>query len=294
MQQSDAPGIAPHPNPPPERGEGVRAALSIAARALAAVSDTPRLDAELLMAQALGRTREQLLLAHLDDPEPAAFAALIARRLAHEPIAYITGTRAFWTIELQVGPGVLVPRPDSETLIEAAIDHFGPSAPGRILDLGTGPGTLLLAALSHWPGATGLGVDASPVALDYARRNAQALGFADRARFQNGDWAAGVAERFDLVLANPPYIGTSEALPRDVAEHEPGEALFAGADGLDDYRRIVPDLARLLNPGGIAVLEIGATQADAVAALVASAGFQAGLRRDLGGRPRVITVTSMG
>src|SRR3569623_3259819 len=133
----------------------IRAALADAARDLAPVSGTPRLDAELLMAHALGVTREQVLLRHLDDPTPDAFAALLDRRLAHEPVAYITGTREFWTIELAVGPGALIPRPDSETLIEAAVDQFAGRAPAPILDLGTGPGTLLLAALAQWPEACG-------------------------------------------------------------------------------------------------------------------------------------------
>ncbi|MEZ0241791.1 MAG: peptide chain release factor N(5)-glutamine methyltransferase, partial [Sphingomonas sp.] len=225
----------------------------------------------------------------LDDPEPAGFAALIARRLAHEPVAYITGSRAFWTIELAVGPGALVPRADSETLLEVAVAHFGERSPARILDLGTGPGTLLLAALDQWPSATGIGVDASEQALAYARRNAEALGMADRAEFRTGDWADGLTERFDLILANPPYIGTGEELPSEVRDHEPGAALFAGADGLDDYRRIVPDLPRLLAPRGIAVLEIGSTQAEAVSALVGKHGLRPGVTRDLQGHSRVVS-----
>jgi len=242
------------------------------------------------MAHALGLSREAMLLAHLDAPEPAAFAALVARRLNNEPVAYITGRRAFWTIELAVGPGVLIPRPDSETLIEAAIDHFGDRSPATILDLGTGPGTLLLAALSEWPGARGLGVDASATALDYARGNAEALGLADRATFRLGDWAAGIGERFDLILANPPYVATGDALRADVRDHEPAAALFAGADGLDDYRRIVPTLSALIAPGGAAVLEISATQGDAVAALAAAQGLSTALRHDLAGRPRALIV----
>ncbi|HVJ01612.1 MAG TPA: peptide chain release factor N(5)-glutamine methyltransferase, partial [Sphingomonas sp.] len=209
-------------------GRGARAALVEAARTLTPVSDTPRLDAELLMAHALGTTRDQLLLRHLDAAVPDTFDALVRRRLAHEPVAYITGTRAFWTIELQVGPGALVPRPDSETLIEAAIEYFGDRSPGRILDLGTGPGTLLLAALDQWPEAQGLGIDASEQALGYARANAERLDMAGRAEFRLGDWAAGIDARFDLILANPPYIGTAEPLPAEVREHEPASALFAG------------------------------------------------------------------
>lgn len=266
----------------------IRHAITAATASIATVSDTPRLDAELLMAHALGVSRDDLLLRHLDAAVPIAFDTLVARRLAHEPIAYITGTRAFWTIDLAVGPGALVPRADSETLIEAAIDHFAGRAPATILDLGTGPGTLLLAALDQWPEATGLGVDRSPQALAMARANAARLAMAGRARFVEGDWAAGIEARFDLILANPPYIGTGEILPPEVREHEPAGALFAGQDGLDAYRIIVPDLPRLIAPGGVAVLEIGHTQADAVGALVAAAGLGWSLRRDLAGRPRAI------
>lgn len=266
----------------------VRHALTRAAMRIADVSDSPRLDAELLAAHALGCSREAMLLARLDDPAPATFEELVQRRLTHEPVAYITGSRAFWTIDLLVGPGVLVPRADSETLIEAAVDHFAGRSPQRVLDLGTGPGTLLLAALAEWPNAAGLGVDASEQALDYARRNGQALGMTGRVAWIQGDWAAGIEGPFDLILANPPYIGTGEVLPHEVAGHEPAGALFAGADGLDDYRRIIPDLPRLLTPGGIAAIEIGHAQGDAVLALVSAAGLPARLVHDLGNRPRCV------
>jgi release factor glutamine methyltransferase len=270
----------------------VRAALTAATGHLAAVSDTPRLDAELLMAHALGTTREQLLLRHLDDPTPDTFATLIDRRLKHEPVAYITGTRDFWTISLAVGPGVLIPRPDSETLIEAAVEHLSDvEASLRILDLGTGPGTLLLAALAHWPEANGLGVDTSPDALDYARRNADLLDLADRASFRLGNWAEGVAGDFDLILCNPPYIAADESLPAEVREHEPGAALFAGPDGLDDYRIIATQLPRLIAPGGMAAIEIGATQAQAVSALLIAQGLKVAVRRDLAGRDRCVIAT---
>ncbi|WP_066724632.1 peptide chain release factor N(5)-glutamine methyltransferase [Sphingomonas pituitosa] len=269
----------------------VRAALADAARQLESVSDTPRLDAELLMAHALDTTRDVLLLGRLDDPAPEGFAALVARRLTHEPIAYITGTRAFWTIDLAVGPGVLIPRPDSETLIETALAWFGDRTPVRILDLGTGPGTLLLAALAEWPEALGLGVDASEVALGYARRNAEALGMRARADFRPGDWTKGIEGRFDLILANPPYIGTAEPLPPQVLDHEPAEALFAGSDGLDDYRRIIPALPALLAPGGAAILEIGWTQGEAVSLLGQEHGLSPSVYKDMGGRPRVVRLT---
>ena len=270
----------------------VREALTAPARRLEAVSMTPRLDAELLMAHALGMSREDMLLSAMDGEAPAAFAALLARRLAHEPVAYITGRRAFWTIELEVGPGVLVPRPDSETLIEAAIDRFGSRGPATILDLGTGPGTLLLAALDQWPQARGLGIDRSEDALAYARRNAARLGLGDRTELRLGDWGEGIEGRFDLVLANPPYVAADADLPPDVADHEPAAALFAGADGLDDYRRLAPQLPRLIAPGGIACVEIGAGQKQAVAALFGAAGLRVASRDDLAGVARCLVLAN--
>ena len=267
-------------------------ALSRATQQLAASSDTPRLDAELLMAHALGLGRDRLIL---DDPRgeaPPAFFDFIERRSAGEPVAYITGRRAFWTIDLEVGPGALVPRPDSETLIAAAVEHFaGTPGPARILDLGTGPGTLLLAALDEWPNSSGIGVDASEAALGYARRNAERLGLSGRAELRLGDWADGIDERFDLVLCNPPYVREDEPLQRDVAEHEPGEALFAGPEGLDSIRRIAPEMPRLLAPGGLAAIEIGPDQADDAEGLLARNGLSARVDRDLGGRDRAVILT---
>jgi release factor glutamine methyltransferase len=264
----------------------VREALAAAAARLAPVSDTARLDAELLMAHALGVERETMLLSRRDEPAPPAFAPLVERRMSREPIAYITGRRAFWTIELEIGPGALVPRPDSETLIEAALDHFGEAGPARILDLGTGPGTLLLAALDQWPEATGLGVDRSAAALDYARRNAKG-----RAEFRLGDWGVGIDERFDLVLCNPPYVAGAADLPADVVAFEPHAALFAGGDGLDAYRALAPQLGGLLAPGGMICLEIGAGQGKAVAALMTKAGFTIESRKDLKGIVRCLVLT---
>ncbi|WP_294395760.1 peptide chain release factor N(5)-glutamine methyltransferase [uncultured Sphingomonas sp.] len=264
-------------------------ALAAAARRLAPVSDTPRLDAELLMAQALGERREDMLLAARDRAVPPAFENLIARRLAHEPVAYITGRRPFWTIELAVSPAVLIPRPDTETLMEAAVAHFGKAGPRRILDLGTGSGALLLAALSEWPDATGLGVDMSEAALAVAQANALALALDSRAAFAWQGWETGAEGGFDLVLCNPPYIAISEALPPDVLDHEPHSALFAGADGLDDYRLIAAALR--LPPGGVACIEVGMTQADAVSALLGAQGFLTQVRRDLAGHQRCVVAT---
>ncbi|ALJ11294.1 protein-(glutamine-N5) methyltransferase, release factor-specific [Sphingopyxis macrogoltabida] len=272
--------------------EDGKQALRDAAERLAAVSDTPRLDAELLMAHALGIERQALLLDPARFAVPGDFAALIDRRMAHEPVAYIVGYRDFWTIRVAVGPGVLIPRPDSETLVEAALAHVEDrEASLHILDLGTGPGTLLLALLSELPEAAGLGVDVSAEALAFARRNAGELQIQDRAIFREGDWTDGVAGQFDLILCNPPYIADCEQLMPDVADHEPAGALFAGPDGLDDYRRIIPDLPRLLAPGGVAILEIGASQLISVSALAEAAGFTIRCRRDLGGRDRALLLT---
>jgi release factor glutamine methyltransferase len=266
-------------------------AMSRATSTLSGTSDTPRLDAELLMAHALDMERDTLLLSKQEGPVPSAYAHFIERRTQGEPVAYITGKRAFWNIELEVGPGALVPRPDSETLIAAAVEHFaGTPGPKRILDLGTGPGTLLLAALDQWPKATGVGVDSSNDALGYARRNAKRLGLAERAFFKRGDWAEGISERFDLVLVNPPYVAEGEELGPGVAEHEPAEALFAGAEGLDDYRRLAPEIGRLLAPGGLAAIEIGHEQADAVRDLLKAQGLAPTLARDLAGRPRAMLI----
>lgn len=267
----------------------IRHALANAERRLAAIPGQPRQDAELLMAHALGTSIGAMHL-RLDAEAPAAFPALLQRRLAREPIAYITGRAGFWTIDLEVGPGVLIPRADSETLIEAAVEHFGPRAPANILDLGTGPGTLLLAALDQWPPAHGLGIDASEAALAYARRNAQLLHLTDRAEFRHGDWAQGLDNSFDLVLCNPPYIEANAPLDPDVADWEPAAALFAGADGLAAYRRLAPFMRRLLAPGGVACVEHGQGQAQAVAALFLPHRFTISSRADLRGIERCLVL----
>jgi len=270
---------------------GISSALADAARRLIPVSDTPLLDAELLLAHAIGVDREQLLLDPPDDI-PGAFETLVARREGGEPVAYIVGKRAFWTIELEVAPGVMVPRPDSETLIDAAVEHFRATAgPSRILDLGTGSGALLLAALDQWPRATGIGVDRSEAALAIAQRNAARLGMAGRAELRAGDWGDGIGERFDLILCNPPYVAVAAELGPGVAEHEPPDALFAGDDGLDALRALGPQLPRLIEPGGLAAVEIGFNQAVGAAALLARDGLSARLARDLAGRPRALLLT---
>lgn len=243
------------------------------------------------MAHALGISREAMILTRLGDPVPDGFAALVLRREAHEPIAYLTGNRAFWTIELTVGPGVLVPRADSETLIEAAVAHFaGRAGPASVLDLGTGSGALLLAALAEWPEARGIGLDASEAAIAVARDNVRRLGMADRARIETGGWD-GMDGPHDLILCNPPYIATDAVLPLEVRVHEPATALFAGDDGLDDYRRIAQVLRPQIAPAAVACIEIGSDQGDSASALFRAQGMSVEVRQDLGGRDRCLVVT---
>lgn len=272
---------------------GLAPVLREATAALEGISPTPRLDAELLLAHALGMDRSAMLLRQHDINAPDSYADLLARRMADEPVAYITGVQAFWDLELCVTPDVLIPRSDSETLLEAAVDWFvEDQAPTHIADLGTGSGALLLAALSIFPDAAGIGIDASAGALAVASDNAQRLRFADRAQFERrdwtkADWTEGLG-RFDLILCNPPYIEDAATIAPMVSDHEPHSALFAGADGLNDYRILIPCLRHLLHAGGVAFFEIGYNQADSVRALGAEAGYLTELRHDLAGNPRVI------
>jgi len=270
----------------------IAAALTAAARDLAETSDTARLDAEVLMAHVLGVTRSDLILRHLHDAVPARFADLVERRRAHEPVAYIVGHQEFWGLDFAVSPDVLIPRGDTETLIAVAVERLRGRPPARVIDLGTGSGALLLAALHQWPGAQGIGIDRSAAAREVARSNAERLGLADRAQIIAGDWTqaewSASLGRFDLVLANPPYVETDAVLDASVRGFEPHGALFAGEDGLDDYRLIVPQLSGLLAPGGLALIEIGATQAGAVCALADAAGLASHVHADLAERPRAV------
>lgn len=268
----------------------VAEALRAATQRLAATSDTARLDAELLMAHALGCTRSDLLLRHMREPAPAGFAALVERRVRHEPVAYITAHAEFHSLNLRVTPAVLIPRGDSEVVVEAAL-ALAPQ-PGRILDLGTGSGALLLAVLAHLPQARGVALDRSAEALAVAVDNARRLELAERVAARLADWhRPGWADdlpAFDLVLCNPPYVENDAPLAPSVRDYEPAGALFAGTDGLDDYRALLPQLPGLLNPRGVAVFEIGATQAEAVAAMAHGHGFATELRHDLAERPRAL------
>ena len=267
-------------------------AVADAARQLSATSDTARLDSELLMAEALHIDRDRLILAPPERDVPKRFWSMVERRSKGEPVAYITGRRAFWNIDLHVGPGVLVPRPDSEVLIASAIEHFETtSGPKRILDLGTGPGTLLLAALDIWPDASGVGIDVSRRAMSYASANSRRLGFEARVKLKIGNWAEGIEERFDLILCNPPYVAAGAELGPGVREYEPDEALFAGESGLDAYRALAPELPRLLNKQGLAAVEIGHDQGESVPALLARDGLRARVANDLEDRPRAVLLT---
>ena len=270
----------------------VNEAIRAATIRLGAGTDSARFDAELLMAHALGTTRSDMFLKRMADPAPAAFDALIERRAGHEPVAYITGEAHFWGLRLAVSPAVLVPRADSETLIEAAQSTLANHPPKRILDLGTGSGCLLLAALNEWPEAQGVGIDSNADALAVAARNAELHARPGQVSLLQRDWNSGGwgsdLGQFDLILANPPYVEDAADLEPTVRDHEPAGALFAGPEGLDDYRVLIPQLPVLLQGGGVAMVEIGAAQADQVSAIAAHAGFAVTLHRDLGERPRAL------
>jgi release factor glutamine methyltransferase len=267
----------------------VRAADALRAAAARIGGPTGRLDAEVLLAHLVGMNRSRMLLTSELWINEQDYENLVSRRVAGEPVAYIIGAREFWSLDLQVTDAVLIPRPDSETLIVAALELCKP-APRRILDLGTGSGALLLAALSEWPEATGVGIDASPAALAVAAGNAERLGFTARTAFRLGDWGQGLNERFDLVLSNPPYVEDNAVLSVEVRDHEPASALFAGPEGLDDYRRLIPQLPGLMTEPGVAIVEIGATQAAAVLEFGAAAGLSGSVRQDLAGLDRAVVL----
>lgn len=260
------------------------ALAAITARLKAAGIEEPRREARLILAAALGTNAAGLMAR--DEVDEAAYEPLLARRAAREPLAYIAGRKEFWGLEFAVTPVTLIPRPDTETLVEAVLESG--LKPGTVLDLGTGTGCLLLAVLHECRAAFGVGVDINPAAAALARRNAAALGLSPRAAFLAGSWAESLGGKFDLVLSNPPYIehGDLAGLMPEVRNHEPGTALDGGADGLAAYRAIIADLPRILAPNGLAVLELGAGQAISVAALAAAAGFSCTLRRDLAGIER--------
>jgi release factor glutamine methyltransferase len=275
--------------------ETIDRAVREAARRLAAsgVEDALR-DARLLMRAVRGWDAATLFARQQEPLAPAdaaAFAGLVARRRSREPVSRILGRREFWSLDLALGPATLDPRPDSETLVEAALAHA--ADPRRVLDLGTGSGCLLLATLSERPRAFGVGLDRSEGALRTARANAISLGFGGRSAFVLGDWTDMLGPGFDLVLANPPYIPAGEiaGLEPEVRGFDPAAALDGGADGLDAYRRIFADLGRILAPDGTALFEHGQGQDAAVAAIARGAGFDIiATPRDFSGVVRVCAV----
>lgn len=279
-------------------GETVGAFLCQAGQVLrAAAIENPRLEARLLLAHAMGWTQEALLREpRAPVPADAAvrFGAALKARLGKAPMAHILGRQGFWTLDLEVSPATLVPRPDTEALVEAALELFpAREAPLRVLDLGTGTGCLLLAVLAERPRAFGIGVDRVPEAAGLAAANARRNGLADRAAFLAGDWATAIGGRFDLVLSNPPYIESAAiaGLMPEVAKHEPRSALDGGEDGLAAYRVIAEALPALLLPGGAAVIELGQGQRGAVESLALGAGLAlGGCRADLGGIDRALVL----
>lgn len=263
-------------------------------RLKAAGVDSPVMDARLLVEAAAGVVRLDILTdpyRELSSEAVARLDAFTSRRAAREPLAYVLGRAAFWTLDLAVSPAVLTPRPDTETLVEAALVALPVDAPARVLDLGTGSGAILLAILRERPLAEGLGIDISAPALAVARANAAALGLDAQARFREADWGAGIEGPFDLVVSNPPYIVRAEIadLAPEVAQYEPRLALDGGPEGLDAYRRLAPDIFRLLAPGGRFALEVGQGQARAVIEIVRLAGLAPeAVRPDLAGIGRVV------
>jgi release factor glutamine methyltransferase len=258
------------------------------------VAENPRLEARILLAHALGLTRNDLIRDPNRLVDTIVLETLLARRAAHEPLALIVGHREFWSMEFQVSPATLIPRPDSETLIEAALAAFANRPPPqKIIDLGTGTGCLLLALLKEFPRAFGIGLDLGPDAAALAKGNATRLGLAERAAFMAGDWTNPLSGRFDLIVSNPPYIAgpAIETLMPEVARHEPRRALDGGLDGYDAYRTILPHLRHHLEPGGTAILELGLGQAYYVNDLARDAGLATSLRHDLADIPRAIVLT---
>ncbi len=276
----------------------VGAAFDEASRRLSGAGiSSARLDARVLMSSVLGLD-QATLYGHPERPlsagEGAHLAGLVARRESREPLAQILGRREFWSLPMAVTAETLIPRPETETLVEAALDRLSDSDAGiSILDLGTGSGCLLLALLSELPAAWGVGVDISAAALATAAANAQSLGLAERSRFVLADWGSCLHYRFDLIVANPPYIGDGElaGLAPEVAAFEPRQALMGGPDGMDAYRALLPQLCGLLATDGAVFLEIGAGQGVPVATMIQHHGLQLiDVKRDLSKIERCLVI----
>jgi release factor glutamine methyltransferase len=271
----------------------------IAASLAAAGIENARSEAWLLLAAATGRERVALIAGApetLTAEQQARLEEVIRRRRAREPLPYILGEKEFWSLSFEVGSAVLIPRPESETVVEAALAQLPErDRPLRVLDLGVGSGCLLLALLSELPQATGLGIDDSPAALALAQRNAERLGLAARADFRRGHWGEGVRQSFDVIVSNPPYVAERDwdALQPEIREFEPKAALVGGPCGLAAYRALAPECARLLAQGGVCALEIGFAQGGPVVALLAAQGLiVTERRRDLAGIERCLVARS--
>lgn len=269
-------------------------------RTIGSASATAPLDARVIVAHLLGCVPAQLALRDdeaIDAATAEAARAMAARRVAGEPVARLTGEKEFWGLTFALAPATLVPRPDTETLVEAALaridEDWSRQATLRLLDLGTGSGAILIALLSELKHSEGLGIDLAEAAVATARANAERHGLGGRATFAVGDWTGRVKGAFDVVTANPPYIETRAmaGLPVDVRDYDPHLALDGGADGLDAIHAILADLGRVLAPGGVAFIEIGAGQAATVAELAEAHGFAATFRRDLAGHERVAVLS---
>jgi release factor glutamine methyltransferase len=265
------------------------------ARLQAAGVDGPVIDARLLVEAAAGASRTDIIADPkrvLTDEQQATLEDFIARRERREPVSHILGRKGFWKIMLQVNANVLTPRPDTETVVELVLRDLPEGKPFSILDLGVGSGAILLAILAERPAGKGLGIDVSDEALAVARENAANLGLAGKVALLRGDWTRGLGDAsFDVVVSNPPYIRSAEidALAPEVRDHEPRLALDGGADGLDAYRELAPEILRVLKPGGRFAVEIGFDQAVEVEALFKAAGAQGlATHKDLANRDRVV------
>jgi release factor glutamine methyltransferase len=281
-------------------GQTIEAARrKLTARFRSGAVDTAELDARILVGAVLGLDLTGVIAKAarvLTSDETIRLGDFARRRLKGEPVARILGTREFWGLPLKLSTATLVPRPDTETVVELALEMLRAGRPAnhplRIADIGTGSGAILLALLSELPDAYGIGTDISETALQTAHSNALDLGLADRALFVACDYAAALAEDFDLIVSNPPYIRSAEiaGLAAEVRDHDPRRALDGGADGFDAYRALVPQVARLLAPGGILVVEVGAGQSTKVAQLMTAAGLMLGSapKADLAGVERAV------